>query len=98
MDDFVILGKLQCMEELEFLSKESLTEAQKEIYKMFAIRLSEDEWKEIADLINGYIISKRVDPEILAKNPTRLNEQQLQVLNVFKSPCQQMIINRLNRR
>ena len=28
----------------------------------------------------------QIDPEILAQNPTRLNEQQLQMLNTFKNP------------
>lgn len=27
-----------------------------------------------------------IDPEILAQNPTRLNEQQLQMLQIFKNP------------
>jgi hypothetical protein len=86
LNDFVILGKICVMEANEILTPEGLTSAQLDIYRMFSVRLPEEEWKEIADLLSGYIISKRVDPEILSKSPTRLNEQQLQMLNLFKSP------------
>lgn len=29
---------------------------------------------------------EKIDPEILSQNPTRLNEQQLQMLRLFKEP------------
>lgn len=74
------------MEANEIKICEGLTPAQQDIYKMFSVKLAEEEWRTIGDIISGYIVSKRIDPEILAQSPTRFNEQQLQMLNLLKRP------------
>ncbi len=85
------------MEANEILAPERLSAAQRDIYNFLSVKLKEEEWKEIADIISGYIVSKRVSPEILLKNPTRLNEQQLQMLNLLNKPMPESDYNEVRR-
>ena len=40
---------------------------------------------------------ENLDPEILSQNPTRLNEQQLQMLRLFKEPMPEEDYNLIKR-
>ena len=51
------------------------------------------------EFVTSYKIDamENIDPEMLSQNPTRLNEQQLQMLRLFKEPLDEEDYNLIKR-